>query len=99
MGFWRPVQEADFAGFFDFRAIPFYIGIVMTIETVIVSAEFPELKRLVWNRDVTRPISAEEVFTLYERNWRFVDTAHLTDREAELIRDLTRQFGHDVLLV
>ena len=39
----------------------------------IVPAEFPELALLVWNRDPTRAIPAEEAFALYERNWRHVD--------------------------
>lgn len=59
----------------------------------IVPAEFPELKRLVWNRDPARPITAEEVFSLYERNWRFVDRDGLTDREAQLIKELGEEFG------
>lgn len=42
----------------------------------IIPADFPELKRLVWNRDPLRSIAAEEVFALYERNWRFVDQDH-----------------------
>lgn len=68
------------------------------VAPMIIPAEFPELKRLAWNRDAARPIPAEEALALYERNWRFVDTASLTAREAELIRDLTNQFGHGVML-
>jgi hypothetical protein len=60
----------------------------------IVPADFPELKRLVWNRDPLRPIAAEEVFALYERNWRFVDQDHLTEREAELIDELGRLYSN-----
>ncbi|MEQ1950753.1 hypothetical protein [Mesorhizobium sp. CN2-181] len=59
----------------------------------IIPADFPELKRLVWNRDPSRPIAAEEVFALYERNWRFVDQDHLTEREAKLIDELGRVYG------
>lgn len=58
----------------------------------IVPAEFPELKRLAWNRDPHRPVAAEEAFALYERNWRFVDREHLTDREARLIRELEKAY-------
>lgn len=65
----------------------------------VVPAEFPELKALAWNRDVARPISAEEAFQLYERNWRHVNADRLTPEEAKLIRDLTDQFGGGVLLV
>ena len=64
----------------------------------IVPAEFPELRLLVWNRDPARPIAAEEVFALYERNWRFVDTQRLTEKERRLIDELAEAFGHGRLL-
>jgi hypothetical protein len=44
---------------------------------------------LAWNRDAARPISAEEAFHLYKRNWRQVDAERLTLAEAELVRRLT----------
>lgn len=65
---------------------------------MIVPADYPELKTLVWNRDPARPIPAEEAFAIYERNWRFVNAEHLTEREAKLIRELTDTFGKGVLL-
>jgi hypothetical protein len=68
------------------------------IAPMIVPAEFPELQALAWNRDVARPIPAEEAFALYERNWRFIDQKRLTAREKRLIRDLADKFGHGVLL-
>ncbi|MBZ9851698.1 hypothetical protein LB565_27290 [Mesorhizobium sp. CA14] len=64
----------------------------------IIPAEFPELQALVWNRDVARPIPAEEAFALYERNWRFVDQKRLTAREKLLIMKLADEFGHGTLL-
>lgn len=64
----------------------------------VVPAEFPELKTLVWNRDASRPIAAEEAFQLYERNWRHVNTDRLTPAEADLIRRLTDQFGNGIFL-
>lgn len=65
----------------------------------IVSAEFPELAMLAWNRDPTRPIPPEEALALYGRNWRHVDKEHLTPEEVRLIHDLTEEFGSGVLLV
>ncbi|MCC2608914.1 hypothetical protein ABK249_00010 [Neorhizobium sp. Rsf11] len=65
---------------------------------MIIPADYPELKQLVWSRDPARPIPAEEVLSIYERNWRFVDEDRLTSREADLIRDLVAEFGHGVLL-
>jgi hypothetical protein len=61
---------------------------------LIVPKDFPELGMLVWNRDAARPIDREEAFELYERNWRHVDADHLTTEEANLIEDLTQEFGH-----
>jgi hypothetical protein len=64
--------------------------------THIIPAEFPELRRLAWNRDPTRPIAAGEDFSLYERNWRFVDRDGLTARETQLIKELGEEFGGGV---
>ncbi|WDR04395.1 hypothetical protein PSQ19_12745 [Devosia algicola] len=38
--------------------------------------------------------SAKKRSRLYERNWRHVDADHLTTEEADLIEDLTQEFGH-----
>ena len=64
----------------------------------ILPEEFPELCKLVWNRDPARPIAADEVFSLYERNWRFVDRDALTEHEMLLIRELTDTFGMGLML-
>ncbi|MCW0000433.1 hypothetical protein OE766_19575 [Pararhizobium sp. YC-54] len=71
---------------------------ISAVENSIVPADYPELRMLAWNRDITRPISPEEAFALYERNWRFVDTAHLTAAETHLIQSLKSQFGAGRLL-
>lgn len=60
--------------------------------------DYPQLALLAWNR-VVRDIAGDEALALYERNWRFVDTATLTDNEAALIAKLTKQYGHGVLNV
>ena len=65
----------------------------------IIPAGFPELRKLVWNRDPMRPMDAEEAFALYDRNWRFVDREALTDREADLIRDLGHRYGNGFGLI
>lgn len=76
------------------RSRPYITGtMITTFENRIVPADFPELRLLAWNRDVTRPISPEDAFALYERNWRFVDKAHLTAEEEQLIQDLKNAFG------
>lgn len=60
--------------------------------------DYPQLKLLAWNRAV-RNIAGDEALALYERNWRFVDAATLTNEEAALIARLTAQYGHGVLSV
>lgn len=65
----------------------------------IVPAMFPELSKLVWNRDPHRPVTPAEAFALYERNWRFIAREHLTEGEASLIRDLQREYGHGFGLI
>ncbi len=65
----------------------------------VVPARFPELALLAWNRDPERPIPGAEALSLYERNWRHVDTARLTEAEATLIRRLAERFGGGHLLV
>ncbi len=41
----------------------------------------------------------DEVFALYERNWRFVDREHLTDEETRLIRELGDKYGYGFALI
>lgn len=65
----------------------------------VVPADYPELKSLVGNYDLSHSIAAKEAFAIYERNWRFVDVEKLTEREAQLIRDLTDTYGNGVLLL
>lgn len=64
----------------------------------IVPAHYPELSRLAWNRDATRPITSEEAFSLYEANWRHVDRDALRSDEQALIRSLAERFGGGHLL-
>ncbi len=73
---------------------------IMAMRTAeIIPAKFPELARLAWNRDPRRPVADDEVFALYERNWRFVDREHLTDEETRLIRELGDKYGRGFKLI
>ncbi len=51
--------------------------LMQDIETV-VPADYPELARVVWNRDPLRPISGAEALALYEANWRHVEVSALS---------------------
>lgn len=61
--------------------------------------DFPELKKLAWQLHGVDEISPREALDLYERNWRHVDRAALTEDEAALIDALSRQVGGGRLLV
>ena len=67
-------------------------------DTRIDPREFPELAMLLWNRDVARPLTPEEAFELYERNWRYVDTNRMTIKEWDLVESLREHYGKGVLL-
>jgi hypothetical protein len=68
-------------------------------KATIIPRDFPELRMLVWNRDDARPIAPDEALALYERNWRYVDAEHMTEREAKLVEYLVEEFGNGLLLV
>lgn len=68
-------------------------------DKIIIPAEFPELAKLVWNRDPSRPIDPATALALYERNWRFVDRDNLTPAETELLHALAEVHGGGHLLV
>ena len=62
-------------------------------------AEYPQLRLLAWNRNDDDLIEEAEALALYERNWRYVDRAHITEKEQQLIDRLVAQYGNGVLLV
>lgn len=61
--------------------------------------DYPELKKLAWQLHGVDQLAPEQALQLYERNWRHLDTAALTQREADLIDALSRQLGGGRLLV
>jgi hypothetical protein len=67
-------------------------------DTVIAVDDYDNLKTLCWNRRA-RFLGAEEVFRLYERNWRHVDRGNMTQAERALIARLADRFGNGVLNV
>jgi hypothetical protein len=62
-------------------------------------ADYPQLKLIAWNRKEYEFIEEDEALALYERNWRYVDQAHLTEKEQQLIDRLVVQFGNGILHV
>jgi hypothetical protein len=61
--------------------------------------DFPQLRLLTWNLGDGNTVEESEAFSIYERNWRFVDQVHLEDTERALIVRLTNQFGCGVVNV
>lgn len=55
-------------------------------------ARFPQLKLLCWNRR-SQWLSAQDAWSLYERNWRFVEPGELEPAERELIDRLNARFS------
>lgn len=61
--------------------------------------DFPQLKKLAWQLHGVDEIAPAEALDLYERNWRHLDRAALSDDEAALIDALSRELGGGRLLV
>lgn len=61
--------------------------------------DYPELKKLAWQLHGVDVLTPQQALELYERNWRHLDLRALTEAEADLIEDLSRQIGGGRLLV
>jgi transcriptional regulator with XRE-family HTH domain len=61
--------------------------------------DYPQLKKLAWQLHDVDEIAPREALDLYERNWRHVDRAALSEGEAALIDALSREIGGGRLLV
>jgi transcriptional regulator with XRE-family HTH domain len=62
-------------------------------------AEYPQLKRLTWNRPGAEAIAERDALALYERHWELIDGDHLTINERNLVQRLVNKYGHGVLHV
>lgn len=61
--------------------------------------EYPQLKRLVWNRPGAKALTERDALALYERYWDMVDTDHLTTHERNLLQRLVDKHGRGILHV
>jgi transcriptional regulator with XRE-family HTH domain len=61
--------------------------------------DYPQLKKLAWQLHGVDEITPADALNLYERNWRHVDRANISEDEAALIDALSRQLGGGRLLV
>ena len=68
---------------------------VLDSETIEVG-RYPQLKLLCWNR--RNPfLTAQDAWSLYERNWRFVEPNQLEPAERQLIETLCSRFGGGIM--
>jgi DNA-binding XRE family transcriptional regulator len=61
--------------------------------------DYPQLKRLAWQRHGVLEVSPAEALSLYERNWRHIDPASLEPAERALVQALANRLGGGRLLV
>lgn len=62
-------------------------------------ADYPQLKKLAWQLHGVTTLKPEEALSLYERNWRHVDTAAFDPAERTLVNALAQHLGGGRLLV
>jgi hypothetical protein len=74
-------------------------GELIKLPTRVSLRHYPQLKRLAWQLGAVKELKPEDALQIYERNWRHVDQAALTDKERELIRALSVRVGGGRLLV
>ncbi len=65
----------------------------------IVPAEYPQLRRLVWNRNPNQAVSGAEALQIYEAAWLHVDEDAMTPEEKALVKRLAGRYGNGHLLV
>ena len=62
-------------------------------------ADYPELRKLCWNRPPEAILEGADALAVYERNWRHLDPAALGNEERRLIQSLAALYGGGVLNV
>lgn len=64
----------------------------VTVERIKLS-NYPQLKLIAWHMPDVEELSPEQAAGLYDRNWRHIDQASLTDAERDLINRLNVRYG------
>ena len=62
-------------------------------------ADYPQLRKICWNRRADALLDGAEALALYERNWRHVEPEALDGVERRLIQRLADLYGGGVLNV
>jgi len=58
---------------------------------------YPELDMILWDEHA-RFISRQRAFHIYETRFHFIEKNCLSDKETQLIEDLSNEFGQGVML-
>lgn len=68
-------------------------------EHTVAISRYPQLRSICWQLGPDAQLSEQEALSRYEREWRHVDTAALTDSERAFIEHLVKTYGGGKLLV
>jgi hypothetical protein len=63
------------------------------IPVQIQLSNFPQLRQLAWQVSDAEKLNPMEAWSIYERNWRHIDQAALTNEELQLIKALQQAVG------
>nr|WP_035718666.1 helix-turn-helix transcriptional regulator [Gordonia shandongensis] len=61
--------------------------------------DYPQLRVICWQLDEDAELSHEEALHRYERGWRHVDRAAMTERERSFVQRLADEYSGGLLLV
>lgn len=70
-----------------------------TSEKTVRLGDYPQLHAIAWQLRAETELSSFEALQLYERNWRHVDQAAMTDAERAFVQQLADTHSGGVLLV
>ena len=62
-------------------------------------ADYPELRKLCWNRPPDAILAGADALAIYERNWRHLDLDGLSVGEQAVIHALAALYGNGLLNV
>jgi len=68
-------------------------------ERTVAVSRYPQLRFICWQLGPDAELTEQEALSRYEREWRHVDTAALTDTERAFIEHLEQTHGGGKLLV
>ncbi len=68
-------------------------------QATVTVGDYPGLRSLAWQTDAGTELTEVEALNLYERGWRHLDQATLTDRERAFVQHLADTYSGGSLLV